>query len=312
MPKKPPYFPFYPKDFIGDDKVMAMCTEARGAYLLLLCAAWVAEPPATIPADDTSLARLTGLPPDRWAELKSAVLAPWSAADESRLVQPRLLREYEKAMALINRNRANGRKGGRPPGKREEKRSVSSGLTGGFGLGFPDQSQSESESEIKKLNYYPPPDAAETQRKPRDNPPVSGESSATPDPAPVAASSSSSPKTPPKKPRPKHWSHPHDLEFRKLDGCPKQGPYSFLAQLARQWTQQSVLAALKKAETQEFANWRHARGWLHEASRKAQESYTRHGNHQGAYGKPSPVSAEYVVPREERFPEFFGGDNAKT
>lgn len=101
---KPPYFPFYAKDFMGDPLVMAMSTEAVGAYIRLLCAAWVATPPATIPADDSALSRLTALTPDRWSELRAEVLAPWQPTDDGRLEQPRLAKEYRKAAGVIKSN----------------------------------------------------------------------------------------------------------------------------------------------------------------------------------------------------------------
>lgn len=114
MSAKPPFFPFYPKDFTGDELVMAMCTEGVGAYIRLLCAAWVASPPATIPDNDTVLARIAGLTPSRWSELKAEVLAPWSASKDGRYTQERLAREYRKAAHRIQVNRKNGRRGGRP------------------------------------------------------------------------------------------------------------------------------------------------------------------------------------------------------
>lgn len=163
MPEKPPYFPFYPKDFVTDEKVMNMCTEAVGAYIRLLCAAWIANPPATIPNDDAALARLAGLSPLRWAELRAEVLPCWSPTKDGRLTQRRLAFEYHKADRKIRVARQNGKKGGRPPkndgdetmmsdlensaARRERQSRLVGGLeTQGFSeanrsRGYPDQDQ---------------------------------------------------------------------------------------------------------------------------------------------------------------------------
>lgn len=39
--KKSPAFQFYPKDFLTDDKVLAMSAEVRGLYITLLCIDWL-------------------------------------------------------------------------------------------------------------------------------------------------------------------------------------------------------------------------------------------------------------------------------
>ena len=44
-----PYFPFYPKDFLSDRKVMTMTLAAKGLYVTLLCFAWHEDPAGSIP-----------------------------------------------------------------------------------------------------------------------------------------------------------------------------------------------------------------------------------------------------------------------
>lgn len=245
---KPPYFPLYPKDLLGDDKVLAMCTESFGAYVRLLCAAWVATPPASIPADDDVLARMTGLAPQRWSELKVCVLAPWQPTKDGRLVQPRLLEEYQKADRKIRANMANGRKGGRPPAELKKTQR----LPGRLANDNRTAKQSESESEKLTATTLPPGKPAE----PSGNPSVS-----------------SSPK-----PRPPHWSEPHGSALKRLQGCPKDGPWSYLGLLARKWTEAAVLAALNHQPVGGFANWKHATGWLNEAARGQLQKAQKGGN----------------------------------
>lgn len=104
--KKPPYFPFYPKDFAADDAVEAMSTLAVGSYILLLCKAWHQSPPASLPNDDRVLARYARLSPDDWQVVKPEVLAAFTVGNDDRLHQKRLRREYE-AFAEKSKKRAN-------------------------------------------------------------------------------------------------------------------------------------------------------------------------------------------------------------
>lgn len=248
---KPPYFPLYPKDLLADDLVLAMCTESFGAYVRLLCAAWVATPPATIPANDDVIARLAGLTPHRWSELKAGVLAPWRPTSDGRLVQPRLLDEYLKADRKIRANKANGKRGGRPRGERKKTQRFSDRLANGN----PTPTQSESES-----------DTLTTTALPADKPP---DAVADPPPKPK-------PK-PARKPRPPHWSEPYGSRLKDLDGAPKDGPWSFLAMLARKHTQNAVLGALRAGDEIGYANWKHAAGWLTEAARNELNRINRLG-----------------------------------
>lgn len=234
---KPPYFPLYPKDLLADDLVLAMCTEGFGAYVRLLCAAWVATPAATVPANDDVLARLAGLTPHRWSELKAAVLAPWRPTSDGRLVQPRLLDEYLKADRKIRANKANGKRGGRPRGKRKKTDRLSDGIANAN----PTQSQSESDKDLTATTL-----PAGKPPEPKKNRSVSSSA----------------------KPRPPHWSEPYGSRLKTLPGAPKDGPWSFLAMLARKHTQNAVLAALRRGDEVGYANWSHATGWLTEASRR--------------------------------------------
>ena len=76
MPRddKLPWFQFYPDDFAGDGKVEAMSTIGVGAYILLLCKAWREDPIASVPADDSILARWSRLTPDEWQSHKTEIL----------------------------------------------------------------------------------------------------------------------------------------------------------------------------------------------------------------------------------------------
>jgi uncharacterized protein YdaU (DUF1376 family) len=85
--KAPPAFQFYPSDFLGDPPVIAMTLEERGAYITLLCIAWME---GGIPSEATALQRLLRLPPKRFERIWSAVKPCWRSGGRGRLVNPRM------------------------------------------------------------------------------------------------------------------------------------------------------------------------------------------------------------------------------
>lgn len=104
----PPAFMFYPQDFASDSKVEAMSTEAVGAYILLLCKAWREEPPGSLPDSDDVLARWARMNLDRWTEIRSTVLAPFTLGTDSRWHQKRMRHEYSQ---LIKRRKVRAKAG---------------------------------------------------------------------------------------------------------------------------------------------------------------------------------------------------------
>lgn len=102
---RPPFFAFYPADFAGDINVEAMSTIQVGAYMLLLCKAWQAEPPASLPNDDQILARLARVDAVTWAEIKLGVLVPFRVGADGRLHSRRLRLEYDNALKRMNATR---------------------------------------------------------------------------------------------------------------------------------------------------------------------------------------------------------------
>ena len=89
-----PAFQFYPKQWLGDDKVLLMDWDARAMHMHLMCIAWQQEQPCTIPDDDVALKRWCGDPLD-WPRLRSQILSAWTKQG-GRWVQRGLLREYLK------------------------------------------------------------------------------------------------------------------------------------------------------------------------------------------------------------------------
>lgn len=97
MKKNLPYFPFYPADFLLDERVEDMSHEQIGAYILLLCRSWRSSEPGYIPCEAEHQAKLARMSLDRWMQVGDKVLACFPADDDGRLCQPRLRSEYQKA-----------------------------------------------------------------------------------------------------------------------------------------------------------------------------------------------------------------------
>lgn len=116
MGHEKPRFPYLPLDvdrLTSDELVEAMTTEEFGAYIFLMCKAWKSNPPCTLPQDDRTLAKLARMTDRDWKRVKDRVLAPWKVNPEGRIYQKRLLEVYQEVMQKVEKNKANGAKGGK-------------------------------------------------------------------------------------------------------------------------------------------------------------------------------------------------------
>ncbi len=133
MKSPSPAFSFYPKDIITDENTSAQTHEEFGAYVRLLCHAWLEE---SIPADPVRLARILKVPAKTFARIWPAIAPCWEEHD-GRLYQRRLERERQKQRERSSLNAERGRKGGRPLKSTEEE-------SRGFPDGFPREKPGES------------------------------------------------------------------------------------------------------------------------------------------------------------------------
>lgn len=69
-----PALPLFTDAYLADTRHLN--TEEHGAYLLLMMEAW-RRPECSLPDDDRLLARLAGLPLDRWQEVRPVVMQFW-------------------------------------------------------------------------------------------------------------------------------------------------------------------------------------------------------------------------------------------
>lgn len=108
---KSPAFQFYPKDFLSDQNVICMSNEQVGAYMKLLCFAWI-DDDCSLPADSTKLEAMTNL--------GSTTLQPVINCffeKDGKLFHKRLLKERQKQ----DKWREKSRKGGLASAKSRAK-----------------------------------------------------------------------------------------------------------------------------------------------------------------------------------------------
>lgn len=105
-----PYFKMDVIDWLKSETIEQLSTAQVGAYILLLCEAWT-RPSCSLPARVADLMRLA-----RWTETEQAFAPLLSCfepmrGDRSRLINPRLKREWDHAQAMVVTLREAGKKG---------------------------------------------------------------------------------------------------------------------------------------------------------------------------------------------------------
>ncbi|PWE48467.1 hypothetical protein DEM26_18130 [Thioclava sp. NG1] len=104
-----PAMPIYWDAYLADTTHLS--TEEHGAYLLLLAAMWRRN--GVIPDDDQDNARITGLSRAKWRRVKER-LAPLLTIRNGEITQKKLQKTMQNTLKIIQKNRENGAKGGRP------------------------------------------------------------------------------------------------------------------------------------------------------------------------------------------------------
>jgi uncharacterized protein YdaU (DUF1376 family) len=128
MAKPDVWMPLYVADYLADTSHLTV-TE-HGAYLLLIMHYWRN---CGLPADEGKLARIVKCTAKEWAQIRDTI-AEFFDEDWSH---KRIDEELASARASIERNRINGRKGGRPkkgnpPGNPEETHRVTQTEPSGY------------------------------------------------------------------------------------------------------------------------------------------------------------------------------------
>jgi uncharacterized protein YdaU (DUF1376 family) len=109
MAEQRPYFPFYPKDWLGSASVSAMPLAAQGLYARLLSFAWLSD---GLPADEDALRRLASVERVEWKRVWPLVAPLWEERD-GRLYQGKQERVRQEQTAYATAKSLAGQKGGR-------------------------------------------------------------------------------------------------------------------------------------------------------------------------------------------------------
>ena len=113
-----PWYAWYPKDFMTDDKVAFLSRSAELTYRRLLDYCWIKD--ASLPNNETKLAGMARLSVEDfhkdWAEIQQEDDPCFVAhpEDAKKLTNKRMFKEWLKAKERIEKARENGKRGGRP------------------------------------------------------------------------------------------------------------------------------------------------------------------------------------------------------
>lgn len=109
MAEKSPAFQFYPREYLGSEKVALMDLEHEGPYLRALCYCWLN---GSIPSDPKQLAKLIGKGCTEDAARVVQVCFDLVQSDPSRMTQKTLDRERNKQRLWAEKSASGGKKSG--------------------------------------------------------------------------------------------------------------------------------------------------------------------------------------------------------
>jgi uncharacterized protein YdaU (DUF1376 family) len=104
-----PYFKLFASAFRSDTE--GMTAEEIGAYIMLLCRAWMSEPVGCIAKeDDTTLARYARVPLKRWKAIKARVLSNFKA-ERTMFISQVLTEQWGECEEFSQHQRSRAKKG---------------------------------------------------------------------------------------------------------------------------------------------------------------------------------------------------------
>lgn len=121
MTEKSPAFQFYPQDYLADPNVAEMTLEEQGAYIRLICYAWIA---GSIPADPERCARLVGNGCSISVATNVQRTFNEPSTDPQRLLHKRVEKERQKQAIRREQTSLAGRKSA---AKRNASRAIATG-----------------------------------------------------------------------------------------------------------------------------------------------------------------------------------------
>lgn len=140
MSKPDTWMPLYIGDYLQD--TTRLSTEQHGAYLLLIMDYWTNGP---LPDDDAALAQVTRLQPAAWKKTRP-VIARFFSIEDGEWRHKRIDEEHARALKFVEKQKANGAKGGRPRKTQVETQNKPMGFDRDNPNGKPNETPSPSPS----------------------------------------------------------------------------------------------------------------------------------------------------------------------
>lgn len=131
MAEKFPYFNFFPTDWIAG--TAELTPEQLGAFINLLAYAWEQDPPASLPDNEATLARLAGLTVQRWRKIGEPIRRRLEKGEDGRLRNPKQWRVYLNMCEHRERRSVAGKAGNE---KRWGSQSDPNAIAGGIAKGI--------------------------------------------------------------------------------------------------------------------------------------------------------------------------------
>ena len=146
MSKPDTWMPLYIGDYLQD--TTRLSTEQHGAYLLLIMDYWTNGP---LPDDDAALAQVTRLQPAAWKKTRP-VIARFFSIEDGEWRHKRIDEEHARALKFVEKQKANGAKGGRPRKTKTETQNKPMGFDRDNPNGKPNETPSPSPSPVNPLS----------------------------------------------------------------------------------------------------------------------------------------------------------------
>jgi len=140
MSKPDTWMPLYIGDYLRDTS--RLTTEQHGAYLLLIMDYWANGP---LPDDDFALAQVTRLHPAAWKKNRASIARMFVVVD-GVWRHKRIDEELDEARRFIEKQKANGAKGGRPKKTQTTTQDETQKKPMGFDRDTPNDNPNESPS----------------------------------------------------------------------------------------------------------------------------------------------------------------------
>ena len=146
MSKPDTWMPLYIGDYLQD--TTRLSTEQHGAYLLLIMDYWTNGP---LPDDDAALAQVTRLQPAAWKKTRP-VIARFFSIEDGEWRHKRIDEEHARALKFVEKQKANGAKGGRPKKTQTETQNKPMGFDRDNPDDKPNETPSPSPSPVNPLS----------------------------------------------------------------------------------------------------------------------------------------------------------------